>query len=106
MARQIEGAEAARDIYATPIYPSTKDYKCVICSNQINKCPVTVQDVDVAQEVWDKYIAESKVKTTRIKPNVVARDQVKIPVALMKLHKEVFLTCDIFLWTRFHSFWY
>ena len=29
-------------------------------------------------------------------PNVVAKDQVKIPLGLIKLHKEVLLTCNIF----------
>ena len=54
------------------------------------------QDVDVDQNVWVKYIAVLKGKTTWRKPNVVNRYQVKIPVELMKLHKEVFLTCDFF----------
>ena len=67
----------------------------MICSNQIKKCPVTVQDVEVAQKVWRKNIAALKGKTTRKNPNVVARDQVKIPVGLIKLHEEVILTCDI-----------
>jgi hypothetical protein len=43
-----------------------------------------------------KNIAALKGKTTRSKPNPVARDFVKVPVALLKLHKEVFLTVDIF----------
>ena len=49
--RKIKGEEVARDIYITYIYHSAKDYKCVICSNQINNCPVTVQDVESAQKV-------------------------------------------------------
>ena len=56
-----------------------------------------VPDVDVAQRVWGKDIAAFKVKTTRIKPNVVARDLVKIPSELMNVHKEVFLKCAISL---------
>ena len=55
-----------------------------------------VQDVEVVQKVWGKNIAALKGKTTRKNPNVVARDQVKIPVGLIKLHEEVFLTCNIF----------
>ena len=39
---------------------------------------------------------ELKVKTTRSKPNTVARDSMKIPLDLLKIHKEVFLTIDIF----------
>jgi hypothetical protein len=68
----------------------------VIGSNQIKDCPVTVQDVDVALKSWGKNIAALKGKTTWGKPNPVAKDFVKVPVELLKLHKEVFLTADIF----------
>jgi hypothetical protein len=94
--RQIKGAEAARALYATLGYPSTKDFKWVIQSNQIHDCPVTVQDVDAANKIWGKNIAALKGKTTRTKPAHVARDFVKVPKELLELHKDIFLTCDIF----------
>ena len=72
--RQIKGAETARTLYATLSYPSMKDFKWVIRSNQIKDCPVTVQDVDVALKIWGKNIAALKGKTTRSKMNPVARD--------------------------------
>ena len=56
-----------------------------------------VEDVDVSLKIWGKNIAALKGKTTRSKPNTVARDSVKIPVNLLKFHKEVFLTLEIFL---------
>jgi hypothetical protein len=46
--RQIKAAEVARTLYATLSYPSAKDYRWAIQSNQIKDCPVTVQDIDVA----------------------------------------------------------
>jgi hypothetical protein len=73
-----------------------KDFKWVIRSNQIKDCHVTVQDVDVAIKIWDKNIAALNGKTTRSKTNPVARDYVKVPMELLKLHKEVLLTTDIF----------
>ena len=94
--RQIKDAESARSLYATLSYPSWKDFKWVIRSNQIKDCPVTVQDVDNAFKIWGKNIAALKGKTTRGKPNPVAKDFVKVPTELLKLHKEVFLTADIF----------
>ena len=94
--RQIKGAEVARTLYATLSYPSWKDFKWVIRSNQIKDCPVTVQDVDVALKIWGKNIAALKGKTTRSKPSPVAKDFVKVPTELLKLHREVFLTLDIF----------
>jgi hypothetical protein len=94
--RQIKGAELARKLYATLGYPSIKDFKWIIQSNQINDCPVTVSDVEVAHKIWGKNIAALKGKTTRKKTIHVARDFIKIPKELVELHKEVFLTADIF----------
>jgi hypothetical protein len=94
--RQIKGAEVAQTLYATIIYPSWKDFKWVIQSNRIKDCPVTVQDVEAAFKIWGKNITALKGKTTWSKPNPVAGDFVKVPPELFKLHKEVFLTVDIF----------
>ena len=94
-ARNIKGEKAAKDLYAMLIYPSVKDYKWVVHSNQIKNCPLMLQDVNVAQNFWGKDIPSLKGKTNQRKPNGVARYQVKISVELMKLHKEVFLTYDI-----------
>ena len=65
-------------------------------NNKTKNFPVTVHDVDVTQKVRGKYIYALKGKTTRRKTNVVDRDQVKITLELMKIHKEVFMTCSIF----------
>jgi hypothetical protein len=60
-----------------------KDFKWVICSNQITVCPVTIQDIDVAMKIWGKNIAAIKGKTTRSKTHPVARDYVKVPKELL-----------------------
>ena len=57
---------------------------------------MTVQEVDVSLKIWGKNIAALKKKTTRSKPNTVARASVKFLVLFLKLQKEVFLTLDIF----------
>jgi hypothetical protein len=77
-------------------YPSTKDFKWAIRSNQIKDCPLTIKYIDVATKIWGKNIATLKGKNTRSKTNPVARDYVKVPKELLKLHKEVLLTTDIF----------
>jgi hypothetical protein len=55
-----------------------------------------IQDVDNALKIWGKNIAALKGKTTRSKMNPMARDYLKIPTELLKIHKEVFLTTNIF----------
>jgi hypothetical protein len=92
--RQIKNAELARTLYKTLSYPSTKDFKWVIQSNQIKDCLMTVQDIDVARNIWGKNIAALKGKTTQSKSIPVARDYVKVPMELMKLHKEMLLTTE------------
>ena len=94
--QQIQRAEVARSLYAKLSYPSMKDFKWVVQSNQIKDCPVTVQDIDITTKVWGKDMAALKGKTTRHKPLPVAMNLVKIPKELLKLHKEVFLMADIF----------
>jgi hypothetical protein len=81
-----------------------KDFKWIIRSHQMKDSPVTVQDVEVATSIWGKDISALKGKTTRKKSIPVARDYVKVPTELMKLHSEVFLTADIFFVNKIPSF--
>jgi hypothetical protein len=95
--RQIKGAYNAQTLYKTLSYPSLKDFKWVIRSNHIKNFPMTVQDIDVALTIWGNNVAALRGKTTQSKAIPVDRDYVKVPMELMKLHKEVFLTTDIFI---------
>jgi hypothetical protein len=102
--RQIKVAYTARILYKTLSYPSMKYFKWVTRSNQIKDCPVTVQYIDVALKILGKNIAALKVKTTQTKSIPVARDYVKVPMELLKLHKEAFLTTEIFFVNKIHFF--
>jgi DNA gyrase/topoisomerase IV subunit B len=72
--KQIKGTDTTRTLYKTFSYPSMKDFKWVIRSNQIKDCPVTVQYINVALNIWGKNIASLKGKTTWTKSIPVARD--------------------------------
>jgi hypothetical protein len=91
-------------MYNTLSYPSMKDFKWVIRSNQIKGCPVTIQDIDVAMKIWVKNIAALKGKTTRSKTHLVARDYVKVHKESLQLHKEVSLTTEILFVNKIHFF--
>lgn len=94
--RQIKRASVARTLCTTLSYPSWKDFKYIIRSNLIKDCPVTVEDVEISEEIWGKDVPALKGKTTRKKPAPVARNNIKIPLKLLNLHKEVYLTADVF----------
>ena len=76
----------------------------VIQDNQIKDCPVTVQDVDNAHKIWGKNVAALKGKTTRKKPIHVAAGFVKVPRELLRLHRDVTLTADIFFVSKIPFF--
>jgi len=76
------------------VYPSLKDLKSAICSNQIANCPVTVEDID--KQIWGKDVAALKVKTTQKRIKAVSGTEMKVPKEYLSLHKEVYLAIDIF----------
>jgi hypothetical protein len=94
---QIQDLEVTRSQYSKLHYPSWKDFKWIIWSFQIKDCPITVKHIDTALKIWGKNVAALKGKTTWTKPDLVARDFVKVPVELLKLHKEViYMTVNLF----------
>ncbi|MGL5934526.1 MAG: hypothetical protein ACRCZI_02770, partial [Cetobacterium sp.] len=97
--RQLKAAGRARELYAKLMYPSLKDFKWAVMSNQIKNCPVTVEDINVAQSVWGKDISALKGKTTRKKSTPVHGSEMKVPRDLLKLHRDVTMSIDIFFVT-------
>jgi hypothetical protein len=100
--RQYKRAVAARELYAKIGCPSLKDYKMLVESGLINNCPVTTKDVQVAEDIFGADIHALKGKTTRTKPTRVETDYVEVPHEILKLHKDVTLCGDIFLYKVIH----
>jgi hypothetical protein len=53
--RQVKDAERAKTLYTKLGYPSVTDFEWVIQSNQIQDCPVTAQDVNVAHNMGQEH---------------------------------------------------
>ena len=94
--REVKGAEVARALHVTLERPSINDFNWIVRSNQIKDSPVTLRDVQVATSIWGKSVSKLKGSTTRTKSVPVSRDYIKVPKELLNLHREVFLTADIF----------
>ena len=69
--RQVDRAEKAKELYAVIGYPSLKDFKHIIQTNQIKNCPVTIEDVNIWTKIYGPDVNAQKGKTTRPKPKVV-----------------------------------
>ncbi|MGL6130279.1 MAG: hypothetical protein ACRCZ9_01525, partial [Fusobacteriaceae bacterium] len=94
--RQIAGAQKAKDLYASLAYPSLADFKWIIRSNQIKDCPVSVEDTEIATNIWGPDIAALKGKTTRKTPAHVTTDIVAVPASIRQLHRFVSIGIDVF----------
>ena len=49
--RDVEGAKAARKMYAKLLYPLNVDFKWSIKNNQIKNCKLSVRNIDTAQDI-------------------------------------------------------
>jgi Reverse transcriptase (RNA-dependent DNA polymerase) len=94
--RQYRRAVAARELYSKIGCPSLKDYKLLVENGLINNCPVSVKDIQVAEDIFGPDVNALKGKTTRTAPKRVEIDYVDVPKDLLKVHKDVTLCGDIF----------
>jgi hypothetical protein len=93
--RQVERADTARKLYQVIGFPSIRDYKHLVQTNQIKNCPVTVDDINVCENIYGPDIYSMKGKTVRPKPKVVVNDYLEVPTELVEAHKKVILCMDI-----------
>ena len=57
---------------------------------------MTVKEIDVAHNIWIKSVPDLKVNTTRKKNIFVVGDLGQLPEELVKLHKNIHMTADMF----------
>jgi len=79
---QVLGADKARTFNACLAFPLLSDYKWILGSGQVDECPVSMEDAEIAQKIWGPSIAALKGKTARTKLVPVKTDIVQIPVEI------------------------
>jgi hypothetical protein len=60
---QILAADKARNFHAGLAFPSSSDYKWILCASQVNKCLMSVEDIGVAEKISGPSITALKGKT-------------------------------------------
>jgi hypothetical protein len=89
--RQFERAKRARELYNTLGTLSLKDFKTIIQMNFIKDNPVTIENVNIAESIFEQDIGSLKGKTTRRKPSAVISNYIKIPKALLEAQRDVII---------------
>ena len=92
--RQFERAKEARALYHKVGAPRMENLKAMIRANMIANCPVTVEDINIAQEIFGDDVSTLKGKSTRRKPKPVQDDLIEVPKEIMKKHHRLTLSID------------
>jgi hypothetical protein len=92
---KIEKAKEARRLQGMIGNPTEKELVGMVREKLITNCPVTVQVVHNANQIFGPALANLRGKTTRGKKEHVRVDYVKIPRDLVDMHKYVTLVADV-----------
>ena len=72
--REIKNAKKAREFYTMCMKPTVRNLKHLVNGNFVKNCPVTINDINIAENVYGPDIATLKGKSTRRRPPVVQQD--------------------------------
>jgi hypothetical protein len=61
--RAFSAAKQARRALGMVGYPSEKDFKHMVSSNMSGNCPITLKDVDAANNIFVPHVASMRGKT-------------------------------------------
>ena len=92
--RQRARAKEARCFLHLVACPLTSDLKKIITTNFIADCPVTHDDVDIAEDIYGHDRASKRGKITQTRPNVVVQDYIEVPKELVEKHENITLYLD------------
>jgi hypothetical protein len=75
--RQSERAKEARKLYHIVGTPTMDNFKSLLQMNIIKNCPVTVEDVHIADQIFGPDMSSLKGKSTRRKPKPVRQNLIR-----------------------------
>ena len=92
---QQDRAKEAQKLYHIIGAPTIENFKYLIKSNQVMNCPVTMDDIDIAQDMHGKDISYLKGRTTRRNPPKTLTPTITIPKELKTKNKKITIYMDM-----------
>ena len=102
--RQRKRALEARRLYHIIGCPTVENFKHILRQHIIKNCPVTVEDVTIAEQIYGMDIGTLKGKTTRHKPVPVTTDLIEVPPEIKEQHADITLCVDVMFVNGFPMF--
>ena len=92
---EVERVREARRIQGMIANPTERKFAGMVREQLLTNCPVTVCDVDNANQIFGPDLANLRGKATRTKPDRVQVKNVQILRDFVQLHKHVTLVADV-----------
>ncbi len=92
---KVKRAREVQRIQSMIANPTEREYAGMVREQLLTNCPVTVRDIDNANQFFGPDLADLRGKATRTKPECVRVKYVQIPWDFVQLHKYVTLVADI-----------
>ena len=93
--RQAQDAKAAHVLQMTVGIPTDKDFKTMVTTGLLKNCPVTSNDIEVADQIYGPSVVSLKGKTARDKPKRLRYDLLPVPRSLNEEQKKVMICGDV-----------
>mmetsp|Transcript_34850 Transcript_34850/g.80591 ORF Transcript_34850/g.80591 Transcript_34850/m.80591 type:complete len:112 (-) Transcript_34850:107-442(-) len=93
--RQFNWVQFARHVYKLVDRPSIRDFKKMVRGNLLKNNPVTIDDKNVAENVFGPDVGKLQGSTVCTRPAPVLTDYVEVPPIIRYLHQNVGLLVDI-----------
>ena len=68
----------------------------MVSNRLVNNCPVTLDDINRAAQIYGPSLAALKGKTTRVAPSPVVTDYVKVLKDILQKNKDITIAGDVF----------
>jgi hypothetical protein len=92
--RQFERAKEARKLYHIVNTLTMNNFKSLLRMNDIQNCPVTVEDANISEKIFGPDMSSLKGKSMRCKPKPVRSDLIEIPNEIITKHHDIDLCMD------------
>ena len=69
--------------YTMCMKPTVRNLKHLVNGNFVKNCPITINDINIAENVYGPDIATLKGKSTRHRPPVVQQDNIEVPKEIL-----------------------
>ena len=85
-------------------YPSANDFKNAVKYNMIDDCPIKVEHVKVAEDIFSTDLPALKGKAAEKTPYCMEQDTMQIPREVMRSHRNRTLGIDVMCMNSFAFF--